>query len=100
MRRGIGVSRGEGTLEVIMENIVKLCSSCDEGFPEKFNSCPNCGAGLQTFRLEAVDECGPVVSDLLEARMADMPAPVGGYCPTMIVEKNGATRNVLFAGAL
>ena len=34
-----------------MGKIVKFCSSCDEGFAEKFGFCPNCGASLQAFEM-------------------------------------------------
>jgi TonB family C-terminal domain len=34
-----------------MGKIVKYCSSCDEGFAEKFGFCPDCGAPLQAFEM-------------------------------------------------
>ncbi|MGQ0541595.1 MAG: energy transducer TonB, partial [Blastocatellia bacterium] len=34
-----------------MGKVVKYCSSCDEGFAERFGFCPNCGASLQAFEL-------------------------------------------------
>jgi TonB family protein len=34
-----------------MGKILKYCSSCDEGFAEKFGFCPNCGATLQAFEM-------------------------------------------------
>lgn len=37
-----------------MGKIVKFCSSCDEGFAEKFGFCPNCGQTLQTFEMSPV----------------------------------------------
>src|SRR5438128_735428 len=37
-----------------MGKIVKYCSSCDEGFAEKFGFCPNCGATLQAFEMNPV----------------------------------------------
>jgi len=37
-----------------MGKIVKYCSSCDEGFAEKFTFCPDCGASLQAFELNPV----------------------------------------------
>jgi protein TonB len=37
-----------------MGKIVKLCSSCDEGFAEKFAFCPNCGGTLQAFEMNPV----------------------------------------------
>lgn len=39
-----------------MGKIVKYCSSCDEGFAEKFGFCPNCGASLQAFEMNPVSE--------------------------------------------
>ena len=37
-----------------MGKIVKYCSSCDEGFAERFTFCPVCGASLQTFEMNPV----------------------------------------------
>src|SRR5678815_2057345 len=37
-----------------MGKIVKYCSSCDEGFAEKFGFCPDCGAPLQAFEMSPV----------------------------------------------
>jgi len=34
-----------------MGKIVKYCSSCDEGFAERFGFCPVCGGQLQAFEL-------------------------------------------------
>src|SRR5437868_1392600 len=34
-----------------MGKIVKYCSSCDEGFAEKFGFCPDCGQALQAFEM-------------------------------------------------
>jgi TonB family protein len=34
-----------------MGKIVKYCSSCDEGFAERFAFCPDCGAPLQAFEM-------------------------------------------------
>jgi protein TonB len=38
-----------------MGKIVKYCSSCDEGFGERFTFCPVCGASLRTFEMNPVD---------------------------------------------
>jgi len=38
-----------------MGKIVKYCSSCDEGFAEKFGFCPDCGAPLQAFEMNPVE---------------------------------------------
>lgn len=37
-----------------MGKIVKYCSSCDEGFAEKFGFCPGCGSPLQAFEMNPV----------------------------------------------
>ena len=37
-----------------MGKIVKYCSSCDEGFAERFTFCAVCGASLQTFEMNPV----------------------------------------------
>ena len=37
-----------------MGKIVKYCSSCDEGFAERFQFCPNCGAGMEAFEMNPV----------------------------------------------
>lgn len=37
-----------------MGKIVKYCSSCDEGFGERFTFCPNCSASLQAFEMNPV----------------------------------------------
>lgn len=51
-----------------MGKIVKYCSSCDEGFAEKFGFCPDCGATLQAF------EMNPVENETLAVSV--MPVPV------------------------
>lgn len=35
-----------------MGKIVKYCSSCEEGFAERFAFCPDCGSPLQTFEMK------------------------------------------------
>ena len=37
-----------------MGKIVKYCSSCDEGFGERFTFCPVCGGSLQAFEMNPV----------------------------------------------
>lgn len=52
-----------------MGKVVKFCSSCDEGFAEKFGFCPNCGQSLMAFEMNPVvpeapapkEEIAPVV---------------------------------------
>lgn len=44
-----------------MGKIVKFCTSCDEGFAEKFAFCPNCASSLQSFEMNPVKaEAAPV----------------------------------------
>lgn len=52
-----------------MGKIVKFCSSCDEGFAEKFGFCPNCGATLEAF------EMNPMAASAGEKAAATPPAP-------------------------
>lgn len=50
-----------------MGKIVKYCSSCDEGFAEKFGFCPDCGALLQAFEMSPVEKvAAPPDNDLAE----------------------------------
>lgn len=37
-----------------MGKILKYCSSCDEGFSERFTFCPGCGASLQAVEMNPV----------------------------------------------
>ena len=37
-----------------MGKILKYCGSCDEGFADKFQFCPNCGTPLQAFEMNPV----------------------------------------------
>ncbi len=53
-----------------MGKIVKYCSSCDEGFAEKFGFCPDCGAPLQAF------EMSPVENEEVIEPVSVEPAPV------------------------
>ncbi len=63
-----------------MGKIVKFCSSCDEGFAEKFGFCPNCGQSLQTFEMNPVEPPAPVTSELETAQVTPIvpaePEPV------------------------
>jgi TonB family protein len=38
-----------------MGKLVKFCSTCDEGFAERFAFCPVCGATLQAFEMNPVE---------------------------------------------
>ncbi len=50
-----------------MGKLVKYCSSCDEGFAEKFGFCPNCGQTLQTFELNPVAPAAPITQEVIAA---------------------------------
>ncbi|MBK6591054.1 MAG: hypothetical protein IPG22_22570 [Acidobacteria bacterium] len=50
-----------------MGKIVKFCSSCDEGFAEKFGFCPNCGQSLQTFEMNPVIPEAPAPKEVVAA---------------------------------
>ncbi len=70
-----------------MGKIVKFCSSCDEGFAEKFGFCPNCGQTLQTFEMspiipEAATKvaAAPAVAEIIEP--VESPAEVVQAVPT------------------
>jgi TonB family protein len=39
-----------------MGKIVKFCSECEEGFAEKFGFCPNCGAPLEAFEMNPLQQ--------------------------------------------
>lgn len=39
-----------------MGKILKYCSSCDEGFAERFTFCPDCGGALQAVQLNPLEE--------------------------------------------
>lgn len=50
-----------------MGKILKYCSSCEEGFAERFTFCPDCGASLQAV------EVNPIASE--NGSGAEQPAP-------------------------
>lgn len=52
-----------------MGKIVKYCSSCDEGFAERFGFCPDCGAPLQAF------EMNPLSGDMVPEVKAEDSSP-------------------------
>ncbi len=56
-----------------MGKIVKYCSSCDEGFAEKFGFCPDCGAPLQAFEMNPLMNEGKADEALPEP---PTPAPI------------------------
>lgn len=72
-----------------MGKIVKFCSSCDEGFAEKFGYCPNCGQTLQTFEMNPiVSEAPAVVVAPVVAEVIAAPAEIIQEAPVAeIVEE-------------
>ncbi len=48
-----------------MGKIVKYCSTCEEGFSEKFSFCPNCATELTAYEMKPVAE-RPEVSESVE----------------------------------
>ncbi len=61
-----------------MGKIVKFCSSCDEGFAEKFGFCPNCGASLQAFEMNPLAAAEPVVAAPVVEEFVAAPGPEVG----------------------
>lgn len=60
-----------------MGKIVKYCSSCDEGFAEKFGFCPNCAAPLQAFEMNplgGVDKATDPIVEVPRVAAADTQA--------------------------
>jgi len=91
-----------------MGKILKYCSSCDEGFAERFTFCPDCGASLQAFEMNPVGkdvpedtiqmiEVAPTV-DLLEP---EAPAFIAETVPSIEVadEPEPTPDEVAFASA-
>jgi protein TonB len=54
-----------------MGKILKYCSSCEEGFAERFTFCPDCGGSLQAVQLNPVEpaaaEAEPAAPDFIAA---------------------------------
>lgn len=46
-----------------MGKLVKYCSSCEEGFAERFGFCPNCGGGLEAFEMNPVVKNPEILPD-------------------------------------
>lgn len=68
-----------------MGKIVKFCTSCDEGFAEKFAFCPNCASSLQTFEMNPVKIEAPAVEETASAwTAADIVEPAAP--PAELVE--------------
>ncbi len=61
-----------------MGKIVKFCSTCEEGFAEKFSFCPNCANELTAFELNPVDvkdSAEKVKAPGIVAKEADLESP-------------------------
>ncbi|HEX6278669.1 MAG TPA: TonB family protein [Pyrinomonadaceae bacterium] len=58
-----------------MGKIVKYCSSCDEGFAEKFGFCPDCGAPLQAFEMNPIGNETSLEEKTIETASVE-PTPV------------------------
>lgn len=56
-----------------MGKIVKYCSSCDEGFAEKFGFCPTCGAALQAFEMNPL--APPAMEAAAPPSLVEVPVP-------------------------
>jgi len=62
-----------------MGKIVKYCSSCDEGFAERFAFCPDCGAPLQAFEMNPVTgeaEATPAATEMAPAEQPIDATPI------------------------
>ena len=75
-----------------MGKIVKFCSSCEEGFAEKFTFCPDCGHALQAFEMNPVAERSPKAEDIVAAPMVAedtdlLEVPVQEAVSTSVVEE-------------
>jgi TonB family protein len=49
-----------------MGKLVKYCSSCEEGFSEKFGYCPNCAAPLEAYEMNLVGERAATPDPVIE----------------------------------
>ncbi len=54
-----------------MGKIVKFCSSCEEGFAEKFTFCPDCGGALQACELNPLVSDAPPIEEMAAAPAAE-----------------------------
>ena len=57
-----------------MGKIVKYCSSCDEGFAEKFGFCPDCGKQLEAFEMNPLASAAAPAEEITAAPPADRSA--------------------------
>ncbi len=72
-----------------MGKIVKYCSSCDEGFSEKFGFCPNCASQLQAFEMNPVDKAAAA------APLIDVPAAEPEAVPDTVSMSAAETESLL-----
>ena len=83
-----------------MGKIVKYCSSCDEGFSEKFSFCPNCSASLQAFEMNPVTGATTAVEEAAPAApafIAETPAETNGHTETTNAAFDAADENAVEA---
>jgi TonB family protein len=71
-----------------MGKILKFCSSCDEGFAEKFTFCPDCGAPLQAFEMNPVEQ-GTSAETIPDFRVVEPEAPAFIAEATPVFEEIG-----------
>lgn len=51
-----------------MGKLVKYCSSCEEGFAERFGFCPNCGGQLEAFEMKPVEKAEEFKTETVETK--------------------------------
>ena len=64
-----------------MGKILKFCSSCEEGFAEKFSFCPNCANELAAFEMKPVAD--KASSNEVEKTIEDIPEEVQSVAETV-----------------
>ena len=70
-----------------MGKIVKFCSSCEEGFAEKFTFCPDCGKTLQAFEMNPLASSAAPVEETRvaeEANFLEIPEEVHKAAPAEV----------------
>lgn len=85
-----------------MGKILKYCSSCDEGFAERFTFCPDCGASLQAFEMNPLgNEMPRDAAPVVETAEPEIPAFIAEAAePVEIVEEPTPTVDeIAFASA-
>lgn len=58
-----------------MGKILKFCSSCEEGFAERFTFCPDCGGSLQAVELNPVEPAAAIEPEPIIAAAEEPQAP-------------------------